>query len=61
MARNLGNFESSEYRLALGFGVLININLLGQSIPIGLTWAEAVRKEDEDRTRNFLFDIGFGF
>ena len=26
-----------------------------------LTWGEALLEENQDRTRNFLFDIGFGF
>jgi outer membrane protein assembly factor BamA len=61
LAPDLEAFILDEYRVALGGGILINLNLLGQQIPITLTWAEAVRKERDDRTRNFLFDIGYGF
>ncbi|MFN0057479.1 MAG: outer membrane protein assembly factor BamA [Planctomycetota bacterium] len=61
LSTDLDGYRLDDYRFAVGAGVLINLNLLGQQIPITLSWAEAVRKEEDDRTRQFLFDIGFGF
>lgn len=63
-----GNLEGAleqlavdRYRVTLGAGLLINVNLLGQRIPIALTWGEAVRSQRQDSERLFLFDIGYGF
>lgn len=61
LATNLNSYHGGEYRLAIGGGVLLSIPFLGQYLPISLTWADAVEKEDGDRTQQFLFDIGFGF
>ncbi|MEM7168273.1 MAG: outer membrane protein assembly factor BamA [Planctomycetota bacterium] len=61
LSSNRGKFALDRYRLALGGGVLINVDLLGQRVPISLTWGEAVASEDGDRERLFLFDIGYGF
>ena len=61
LASDVESFSLDRYRVTVGGGVLLNIRFLGQFIPISLTWGEAIRSEDEDRERNFLFDIGFGF
>jgi len=61
LASDFSSYKGDEYRVAVGGGVLLSIPFLGQYLPISLTWAEAVEKEDGDRTQTFLFDIGFGF
>ncbi|MGE3163777.1 MAG: outer membrane protein assembly factor BamA [Planctomycetota bacterium] len=68
MFADFGNLDTQlqtlafqRYRLTLGGGVLLNVNLFGQQIPISLTWGEAVASEEEDRERLFLFDIGTTF
>jgi len=61
LAPDLDSFHGGDYRLAVGGGVLLSIPFLGQYLPISLTWADAVAKEDGDETQSFLFDIGFGF
>ena len=61
LSSTVEKFALNKYRLTLGGGILINVDLLGQRIPISLTWGEAVASEDEDRERLFLFDIGYGF
>jgi len=61
LAPDFSTYKGDEYRVAVGGGVLLNIPFLGQYLPISLTWADAIEKEDGDRTQTFLFDIGFGF
>ena len=50
-----------EYRLTVGGGFYLSVPFFGQFLPISLTWGDALRKEDSDRTKTLLFDIGFGF
>lgn len=59
--KTLETLAFQRYRLTVGGGVLLNVNLFGQQIPISLTWGEAVASEEEDRERLFLFDIGTSF
>lgn len=61
LAEDMESFALDRYRVAVGGGVLINVNVFGQRLPISLTWGEAIRSEEEDRERLFLFDIGTGF
>ena len=61
LSGRLQTFHGGEYRVGAGGGVLLSIPFLGQYLPISLTWANAISKEDSDRTQQFLFDIGFGF
>ncbi|MBN1417262.1 MAG: outer membrane protein assembly factor BamA [Planctomycetes bacterium] len=48
-----------RFRVTLGVGVRVNLYFLGQAIPIGLYWGRAVRSQDEDRTQEFLFHLGY--
>lgn len=57
LAKKFREFAGDEYRLTVGAGVIINVPLFGQRVPISLTWGEAILDEPEDRTRLFLFDI----
>lgn len=61
LASSVEKFALNKYRVTVGAGILINVDLLGQRIPISLTWGEAVASEEGDRERLFLFDIGYGF
>lgn len=63
LAEDIDEFRWEEYRVTLGGGVLLNVNLplFGPFVPISLTWGEAVRTEPGDRPRQFLFDIGIAF
>lgn len=61
LSPDLDSFHGGDYRLAAGGGFLLSIPFLGQYLPISLTWADAIAKEDGDKTQSFLFDIGFGF
>ncbi len=45
-------------RTAAGVGLRISLNPLGLHVPISLYWGEALEKEDGDRPRQFLFNMG---
>lgn len=50
-----------KYRVSSGVGLLLSLDFLGQPLPISVSWGEPLLKEDTDRVRNFLFDIGVAF
>ena len=45
----------------VGGGLRINFPFLGQPLPIGLYFGKALKSEDEDSERLFLFTIGTRF
>ncbi len=59
LAEGMDNFNLDDYRLGVGGGVILYVPIFGQNLPISVTWTEAVLKEDEDRTREFSFDLGW--
>ena len=61
LATDASAYEMDEYRLTVGGGFYLSVPFFGQFLPISLTWGDALRKEDSDRTKTLLFDIGFGF
>ncbi len=62
LSTDLETFDLAEMRLAVGVGIRVIFPFLGgQPLPIGLYLGEAFRKEDDDRTRSFLFTIGAPF
>jgi outer membrane protein insertion porin family len=62
LAPDFESFSLDETRLAVGAGVRINFPFLGgQPLPIGLYLGHALRKEEGDHTRLFLFTIGVPF
>jgi outer membrane protein insertion porin family len=52
-------FSLDEYRVGVGGGIVLNIPIFGQPLPISITWTEAVKKEDGDRLQEFSFDLGW--
>jgi outer membrane protein insertion porin family len=52
-------FESGDFRVALGTGLRISIPAMGPA-PIALDFAVPVTREDTDRIQNFSFFVGFG-
>ncbi len=61
LAREFDDLDFDRTRLVLGGGLRINFPFLGQPLPIGLYFGKAIRSEDEDRERLFLFTIGTRF
>jgi outer membrane protein insertion porin family len=61
LAPDISAFTLGEMRYAAGVGLRINFPLLGRPIPIGLYLGWPLRKEDDDRTRAFLFTVGAPF
>ncbi|MCZ6796291.1 MAG: BamA/TamA family outer membrane protein, partial [Planctomycetota bacterium] len=61
LATEMDAFSLDESRYVVGGGIRINFPFLGQPLPIGLYFGKAVRSEDEDRERLFLFTIGTRF
>ena len=58
---DLTDLDFGRMRYAVGGGLRINFPFLGQPLPIGLYVGTALRKEEEDRRRAFLFTIGAPF
>ncbi len=52
-------FESDDFRVALGAGLRIAIPAMGPA-PIALDFAVPVAREQTDRIQNFSFFVGFG-
>ncbi|MBI4583329.1 MAG: BamA/TamA family outer membrane protein [Planctomycetes bacterium] len=48
-------------RAAAGGGLQVRLELWGIPIPANFYWAEAIRREKEDRKRLFTFTLGFTF
>jgi len=61
ISRDVNDFSFSEMRYAVGGGIRIQFPFLGQPLPIGLYLGTPLKKEDDDRTRLFLFTIGAPF
>ena len=58
---DITDLSFGEMRYAVGGGLRINFPFLGQPLPIGLYLGTPLEKEDDDRTRVFLFTIGAPF
>lgn len=56
-----GTVGSESYRVALGVGVRVVIELLNQPLPIELNIAAPIAKSDDDETQVFSFVIGGSF
>jgi outer membrane protein insertion porin family len=52
-------FSFDEYRIGVGGGVVLNVPIFGQPLPISITWTEAVKKQDGDQLQEFSFDLGW--
>ncbi|RUA11561.1 MAG: outer membrane protein assembly factor BamA [Bacillota bacterium] len=52
-------FSLDEYRVGVGGGIVLNIPIFGQPLPISFTWTEAVKKEEGDRLVEFSVDLGW--
>ncbi len=52
-------FSFDDYRVGVGGGVVINVPIFGQPLPISITWTEAVKKQEGDRIQEFSFDLGW--
>ncbi len=61
LATEMDAFSLDESRYVVGGGIRINFPFLGQPLPIGLYIGKALKSEDEDRERLFLFTIGTRF
>lgn len=61
LERDSEDINLERMRLAAGLGIRVNFPLLGTPLPIALYFGKALRKEEEDRTRSFLFTIGAPF
>ncbi len=53
------SFSFDEYRVGVGGGVILNVPIFGQPLPISITWTEAVQSEEGDRLQQFSFDLGW--
>ena len=51
--------QSYSARADLGGGVILNVPIFGQPLPISITWTEAVQSEEGDRLQQFSFDLGW--
>ncbi len=58
---DLQAFDLDKMRYTVGAGVRINFPFLGTPLPVGLYLGDAIKHEDFDRTRFFLFTIGAPF
>lgn len=58
---DLQAFDLDRMRYTVGAGVRINFPFLGTPLPVGLYLGDAIKHEDFDRTRFFLFTIGAPF
>ncbi|MBI4606660.1 MAG: outer membrane protein assembly factor BamA [Planctomycetes bacterium] len=61
LSTDIDSFTFSEMRYSAGGGIRINFPFLGAPLPIGLYLGAPIRREDDDRTRLFLFTIGAPF
>lgn len=62
ISREVDDFSFGDMRYSVGGGIRIQFPFLGgQPLPIGLYLGTPLKKEDEDRTRLFLFTIGAPF
>jgi outer membrane protein insertion porin family len=61
LASEMESFSFDESRYVIGGGLRINFPFLGQPLPIGLYLGKAIKSEDDDRERLFLFTIGTRF
>ena len=55
------SFNFSRMRYSTGAGLRVNFPFLGVPLPIGLYLGKAIKSEDTDRERLFLFTIGAPF
>ncbi|NRA74651.1 MAG: BamA/TamA family outer membrane protein, partial [Planctomycetes bacterium] len=53
------SFSFDEYRVGVGGGVVLNVPIFGQPLPISITWTEAVMSQEGDRLQQFSFDLGW--
>lgn len=61
LAPETSDLSFGRMRYSIGGGLRINFPFLGQPLPIGLYLGTPIEKEDDDRTRVFLFTIGTPF
>ncbi len=61
LVSEVDDIKLDDYRMSVGTGILINVGLLGQIIPISVFYSEPFRSEEGDRKQRFQFEIGFGF
>ena len=59
LAVDQSSFSFDEYRVGVGGGVILNVPIFGQPLPISITWTEAVQSEEGDRLQQFSFDLGW--
>lgn len=59
LADDQDSFSFDEYRVGVGGGVVLNVPIFGQPLPISITWTEAVMSQEGDRLQQFSFDLGW--
>ena len=59
LAEDKASFSLDDYRVGVGGGVILNVPIFGQPLPISITWTEAVKSQEGDRLQEFSFDLGW--
>lgn len=59
LAESESDFSFDDYRVGAGGGVILNVPIFGQPLPISITWTEAVKSQEGDRLQQFSFDLGW--
>ncbi|MEC9476029.1 MAG: outer membrane protein assembly factor BamA [Planctomycetota bacterium] len=59
LSEDKASFSFDEYRVGVGGGVVLNVPIFGQPLPISITWTEAVKSQEGDRLQEFLIDLGW--